>query len=356
MSSACSRVFAIPNIVECISHSLDFKTITVAVRVCRTWHTLWLPIIWHTINNGRQWHREDFLLALARHGNLIRVLQCSRYDDISPLVSDPTLSNNDHQCQNLISLVMPKTTRANQSNQAKIIRQNPGLRDLSLAFHDDPSSDYSDLIHAVSDLRMLRRLAFDKNETLQVETLEAIVQGCTSLGELSFKGIYFFLKHPFGTGDAFASKWLATSKTEEQTGPACLPHDVPVQEKKAFPGIKSLLMDDVACSQDLILNLASRFPNLERLSLQSSSELYFSKDFSSRLAQRSPHIKWLNISKTEDMDDSTMAALIRNFPGLQTLIADQTRFSKKSLNALIECCPDLEVLDIRETYGLESES
>ncbi|KAF9349878.1 hypothetical protein BGX26_011896 [Mortierella sp. AD094] len=27
-----------------------------------------------------------------------------------------------------------------------------------------------------------------------------------------------------------------------------------------------------------------------------------------------------------------------------------------SLNALIECCPDLEELDIRETYGLESES
>ncbi|KAF9991438.1 hypothetical protein BGZ79_004470, partial [Entomortierella chlamydospora] len=275
MSSACSRVFAIPNIVECISHSLDFKTITVAVRVCRTWHTLWLPIIWHTINNGRQWHREDFLRALARHGNLIRVLQCSRYDDISPLVSDPTLSNNDHQCQNLISLVMPKTTRANQSDQAKIIRQNPGLRDLSLAFHDDLSSDYSDLIHAVSNLRMLRRLAFDKNETLQAETLETIMQGCTSLGELSFKGVYFFLKHPFGTGDDIASKWLAASKTEEQTAPACVSHDVPEQEKKAFSRIKSLLMDDVACSQDLILNLASRFPNLEKLSLQSSSELYF---------------------------------------------------------------------------------
>ncbi|KAG0006232.1 hypothetical protein BGZ80_005330, partial [Entomortierella chlamydospora] len=245
---------------------------------------------------------------------------------------------------------MPKTTRANQSDQAKIIRQNPGLRDLSLAFHDDLSSDYSDLIHAVSNLRMLRRLAFDKNETLQAETLETIMQGCTSLGELSFKGVYFFLKHPFGTGDDIASKWLAASKTEEQTAPACVSHDVPEQEKKAFSRIKSLLMDDVACSQDLILNLASRFPNLEKLSLQSSSELYFSKDFSSRLAQRSPHIKWLNISKTEDMDDPTIAALIRNFPGLQTLIADQTRFSERSLNALIECCSDLEVLDIRETY------
>ncbi|KAF9896591.1 hypothetical protein BX616_007159, partial [Lobosporangium transversale] len=352
-SSACNRVFAIPNIVECISHSLNFKTITAAARVCRAWHTVWLPIIWHTINNGRQWHREDFLEALGRHGHLIRVLQCSRYDDISLLVSDPSLS---YHCKNLITLVMPKTTHANQLNQAKIIRQNPGLQDLSLAFHDDPSNDYSDLTHAVSELGMLRRLAFDKNQTLQVETLETILQGCASLEELSFKGVYFFLKHPFGSGDAFASKWLAISHTEEQTAPASLSHDVAVQEKKAFSGIKSLHMDDVACSQNLILNLTSRFPNLERLSLQMTSELYFSEDFPSRLAQRSPHIKWLDISKTEDMEDSTMAALMRSLPELQTLIAGQTRFSDMSLNALVECCPNLEELDIRETYGLESES
>ncbi|KAF9078984.1 hypothetical protein BGX27_007343, partial [Mortierella sp. AM989] len=56
------------------------------------------------------------------------------------------------------------------------------------------------------------------------------------------------------------------------------------------------------------------------------------------------------------MDEPTIANLIRSFPGLQTLIAGQTRFSEMSLNALIECCPDLEELDIRETYGLESES
>ncbi|KAF9342101.1 hypothetical protein BGX26_008364, partial [Mortierella sp. AD094] len=151
-SSACSRVFAIPKIFERISHSLDFKTITAAARVCRAWHTLWLPIIWHTINNGRQWHREDFLQALVRHGNLIRVLQCSRYEDISLLISDPNLNDNDHYCRNLVTLVMPKTTVVNQSDHVKLIRQNPGLRDLSLAFHDDPSSDYSELINAVSDL------------------------------------------------------------------------------------------------------------------------------------------------------------------------------------------------------------
>ncbi|KAF9082958.1 hypothetical protein BGX27_004335, partial [Mortierella sp. AM989] len=218
-SSACSRVFAIPEIAECISHSLKFRTITIAARVCRAWHTLWLPIIWHTINCGQQW-QNDFMQTLGRHGDLIRILQCSRYDDISLLISDPSLNDNENHCRNLVTLVMPKTTLVNQSDQAKIIRQNPGLRDLSLAFHDDPSSDYSDLIHAVSGLGMLRRLAFDKNQTLQVETLETILQGCTSLEELSFKDVYFLLKHPFGTGDTFASRWLATSKTEEQTATA----------------------------------------------------------------------------------------------------------------------------------------
>ncbi|KAF9371155.1 hypothetical protein BGX21_005243, partial [Mortierella sp. AD011] len=356
MSSAYNRVFAIPNIVECISHSLDFKTITAAARVCRAWHTLWLPIIWHTIDCDQQW-QDDFMQVLSQHGDLIRILRCSRDDNISPLISDPTLNNNDHQCRNLVTLVMPKTTLVNQSDQVKLIRQNPGLRDLSLAFRDDPSSDYSDLIHAIGDHGMLRRLVFDdENKTLQVEMLETILQRSSSLRELSFRRIGFFLNHPIGYAYASSSKLLATSKTEEQTTSACLPYDVSEQEEKKFLGITSLCMDDVACSQDLILNLASRFPNLEKLSLQLTAELYFSKDFSSRLAQRSPHIKWLNVSKTEDMDDSTIAALVRSFPGLRTLIAGQTGFSEMSLYALIECCPDLEELDIRETYGLESES
>ncbi|KAF9170769.1 hypothetical protein BGX20_008553 [Mortierella sp. AD010] len=343
MSSAYNRVFAIPNIVECISHSLDFKTITAAARVCRAWHTLWLPIIWHTIDCDQQW-QDDFMQVLSQHGDLIRILRCSRDDNISPLISDPTLNNNDHQCRNLVTLVMPKTTLVNQSDQVKLIRQNPGLRDLSLAFRDDPSSDYSDLIHAIGDHDFASGDARDHIAT-QFIPERAIL-----------RRIGFFLNHPIGYAYASSSKLLATSKTEEQTTSACLPYDVSEQEEKKFLGITSLCMDDVACSQDLILNLASRFPNLEKLSLQLTAELYFSKDFSSRLAQRSPHIKWLNVSKTEDMDDSTIAALVRSFPGLRTLIAGQTGFSEMSLYALIECCPDLEELDIRETYGLESES
>ncbi|KAF9434119.1 hypothetical protein BGZ76_008521, partial [Entomortierella beljakovae] len=349
MSTACNRIFATPKIVECISRSLDFKAITIAVRVCRIWNTLWLPVIWSTIDNGRHWRNEDFLQALPRHGNLVRVLQCSRYDDISLLISD---SDNKYLCKNLVTLVLPETTRANQLDHAKIIRQNPGLLDLSLGFYEDPSSDYNDLIQAVCGLSKLRRLTFDNNQTLQVETLEATLQACSSLEELSLKGVYFFLKHPFGTGGAFASKWLATSGTEDQTAPAKLSHDVPEQEKKAFLGITRLRMEDVACSQNLILNITSRFPNLETLSLESISEVCFSEDFPSRLAQRIPHIKWLDISKSEEMDDATMAGLIRGFPKLQTLRAGETRFSELSLNALIERCPDLEELDIRETYGL----
>ncbi|KAF9429136.1 hypothetical protein BGZ76_001755, partial [Entomortierella beljakovae] len=341
MSSSCSRVFTTPKIVECISHSLDFKTITSAALVSQTWHTLWIPIIWHTIDYGQQWH-DDFIHSLSRHGNLIRVLKCSRGDDISLLISN---ADYEHHCRNLVTLVMPKTTLINQSNQVKLIRQNPGLLNLSLAFRDDERIDYSEIINAVGDHGKLRRLAFDdENKTLQVEMLETILQRSTSLKELSFRRIGFFLNHPVGYAYASASKLLRTSKTDEKVAPE--------QEVKRFLGITSLCMDDVACSQDLILNLTSRFPNLERLSLQLTSELYFTKDFPTQLAQRTPFIKWLNVSKTEDMDDSTVAGLIRSFPGLRTLIASQTGFSEMSLNALMECCPDLEELDIRETYGL----
>ncbi|KAF9895975.1 hypothetical protein BX616_008423, partial [Lobosporangium transversale] len=277
--------------------SLESKTITIAARVCQAWYTAWLPIIWHTIDCGKQWE-DNFTQTLVRHGELVRILRCSRGDDIRLLVSDPSPS-----CRNLITLVLPKTTVINQSDHVKLIQQNPNLRNLSLAFRDDPSIDYSNLIHAVGDHRMLRRLTFDdENKTLQVEMLETILERSTSLRELYFRRIGFFLNHPIGYAYASASKLLAASKTEEQA--------VSEQEEKKFPRITSLCMDDVACSQDLILNLASRFPSLERLSLHLNAELYFTEDFPSRLAQRSPHIKYLDVSKTEDMEDSTIAALV----------------------------------------------
>ncbi|KAG0367425.1 hypothetical protein BC939DRAFT_502756 [Gamsiella multidivaricata] len=343
------KVFALPEICERISRSLDRKAITSCSRVSRAWNASWLPILWHTIDAGKQWHQPAFLDALGRHGDLIRILKCSRYDDISLLFSvDAAI------CRNLITLVLPKTTLANEADHVRLLQQNPHLHNLSLSIHDDPSSSYARLIEAVCELRFLRRLAFDENKTLQVSTLETILSKRNgSLQELSLKGTYF-IKHPFGSAEEFASGLLAASDLAGQTSAEALSKDIKIESKESF-GIRSLCMDSVTCMQDLVLNLGSRFPLLNRLSLRESAEVYFSKDFPARLAKRCPKIKHLDISCSEDMDDATIASLIASFPSLQTFHAAETRFGNKSLMALVEYCGGLTVLDINTTYGIQGE-
>ncbi|KAG0330599.1 hypothetical protein BG004_002073 [Podila humilis] len=387
--SPLDHVLELPEIVERISAHLDRRTITYASRVARAWYQAYLPILWHTIDNGRHWTDPRFLKAIAKHGSLIRVLVCSRYDEID-LLLPPTPTpqpqqqqeHQEHQeyspsdstslCSHLVTLVLPKTTTANQRQHALLIRQNPHLRDLSLTFHDELSSHFVDLTEAIGELKHLQRLAFDENKTLEAKTLEAILEKCSrgsssssstsedgdvlsigSLHELSFNGAFFMNKHPFGSGEEFASGLLASPASEAQMTRDIQSYDTAIETKPHF-AIATLRMNSVACMQDLLLNLTSRFPHLTRLSLRESAEVYFGNDFPTRLAQRCPGIKWLDISETEDMEDETIASLISCFPGLTTLHAQDTRFGSLSLKALGEHCRDLAVLDIESAYDVDS--
>ncbi|KAG0017695.1 hypothetical protein BGZ80_008010 [Entomortierella chlamydospora] len=347
--TSCSKVFALPEICERISYSIDNKTITSCLRVNREWNASWLPILWHTIDAGHQWHNPAFVNALGEHGDLVRILKCTRYDDISPLLrTDKTI------CRNLVTIVLPKTTLVNQSDHIQLLRQNPHIRDLSLGLHDDNASLYTELVNAVGELRNLRRLALDENKILDVNTLETILSKCNgSLRELSLKGTYF-IKHPFGSGNGFASGFLACSKSESQLGTELITNDVEIDSKETF-GIMSLCLEGVVCTQDLILNLASRFPLLSHLSLKGSMEVYFSKNFPERLAKRCPKIKNIDISSTEDIDDDTIASLVGSFPGLQTFRASETRFGNESFSTLVEHCRDLTVLEINSTCQIQGQ-
>ncbi|KAG0367966.1 hypothetical protein BGX24_003021 [Mortierella sp. AD032] len=294
--AARDKILAIPELVQRIAHTLDSKTIVACARVNRAWHSIWLPIVWHTIDAGRQWRDPSFLNALHRHADLIRSLKCSRYDDIRLLFSSsppsypPNPYNSAEQpssdpksshdgavgpigakeqvlCKNLNTLALPKTTLRNQADQAQS--------------------------HTLE--KFLGRL----NPTLQ---------------ELSFKST-FFVKHPFGSGEDFAA-----SASGEVT-----------ETKKESFGIQSLIMDGAACSQDFILCLCSRFPSLSHFSLGDAAEI-------------------------ESMEDDSIARLIRALPSLRTFRAAETRFGDESLEALIENCRDLSTLDINTTYVTKSSS
>ncbi|KAF9900753.1 hypothetical protein EC991_006926 [Linnemannia zychae] len=370
--AARDKILAIPELVQRIAHHLDSKTIVTCARVNKAWHSAWLPIVWRDIDAGRQWHDSGFLDALHRHADLIRNLKCSRYDDIRLLFSsnttspsfltpsaeqtrssDPENSHNSDRgavgpdgareqvlCRNLISLVLPKTTLTNQTDQAHLIRLNPHLLEVTLTLLDDPSSKYTELIEAVCCLPRLRRLILDGNKTLESHTLERFLSRLNpSLQELSLKGV-FFVKHPFGSGEDFAAVFSGSNTAEA---------------KESF-GIQSLIMDGAACSQDFILRLCSRFPSLSHFSLGDSAEVYIDNDFGEKLAQVCPQLKSIDISQIESMEDDSIACLIRSLPSLRTFRAAETRFGDESLKALIECCGDLSTLDINTTYVTQSSS
>ncbi|KAG9061037.1 hypothetical protein KI688_007666 [Linnemannia hyalina] len=354
-------ILAIPELVQRIAHSLDSKTIVACARVNKAWHSIWLPILWHTIDAGKQWDNGGFLSALHQHADLIRTLKCGRYDDIRPLFNSnasslPTLesstssgSESGHStgggstgpigakeqvlCKNLITLVLPKTTLINQADQARLLCLNPHLLDLSLTLYDDPSSKYTDLIEAVCNLPLLRRLALDENKTLESKTLETFLSRLNStLHELSLKKT-FFVNHPFGSGEEFAA---SADNTKESYG------------------IQSLCMDGVACSQEFLLQLISRFPSLTHFSLGGYAEVYINDNFGEKMARLCPQLKSIDISLLDNIDDESIAGLIRALPRLQKFRAAETMFGDRSLEALVEDGRDLSILDINTTYVTES--
>ncbi|KAF9407194.1 hypothetical protein BGZ94_002799 [Podila epigama] len=348
----------IPEIVERVAVYLDRTSITTATRVQKSWYQAWLPVLWHTIDDGHHWHNSRFLEALAKHGDLIRVLYCSRYDEIDMLLPSAFPQQQSALCKNLTTLVLPKTTSANESQHAQLIRQNPNLKKLNVIFHDELSSEFSDLTNAIGQLKHLHSLAFNGNKKLQVSTLESILKQCSStvasdgsatstLQELSLCKT-FFLKHPFGTGEEFASGLLATS--DPSTG--LVSHDTMIENKELF-AVTTLLLDSVACTQDLVLNLTSRFPHLTKLSMREAAEIYLRPDFPTRLAQRCPNIKTIDVSDTVDMEDSTIFALISNFPSLHTLHVSDTGIGSPSLNALADHCRNLTVLTINSAFDID---
>ncbi|KAF9193890.1 hypothetical protein BGZ51_001876 [Haplosporangium sp. Z 767] len=335
---ACDHVFALPEIVSTISRYLDNKTRTTCLRVSKGWSSVWLPILWHTIDAGRQWADDGFLSALGRHGDLIRVLKCGRYDDINLLLNADT--SNSITCSNLSTLILPKTTLINQAAQVQLLRQNPNLRDLALTIQDDPSSHYADLFDAVGELRFLRRMAFDCNTSLETSTLETVLSKRNeSLEELSLNDTYL-INHPFGSGAEFASGVLATPGAYGN-----LSQDVVTETKEAFK-IQSLSIKRVACMQDLFLNLISRFPYLTRLSLAGSEEIYFEPNIAERLRKRCPKIRNLDISYRETMTDDEIASLIRSLPDLSILHATETQLGDESMDAILEKCGQLEELSM----------
>ncbi|KAK5805610.1 hypothetical protein F5H01DRAFT_325556 [Linnemannia elongata] len=277
-------------------NELRLKTIVACARVNKAWHSIWLPIIWHTIDAGMQWRNQGFLSALHQHADLIRNLKCARYDDIR-LLFDSSASSSP----TLESSLSGQTSSGLESGPSTVEQRR----------------------------RPTKRVSLDENKTLEAKTLETLLSKLNpTLQGLSLKST-FFIKHPFGSGEEFAAS---------------------ADNAKKSYGIQSLCMDGVACSQDFLLHLASRFPSLTHFSLGDSAEVYIDDKFGENMARLCPQLKSIDISFLDNMDDESIAGLIRALPRLQKFRAAETMFGDKSLEALVEDGRDLSILDINTTY------
>ncbi|OAQ27879.1 hypothetical protein K457DRAFT_897341 [Linnemannia elongata AG-77] len=77
----CSRVFAIPELLEQIAHHLDFDTLENGTKlglVCHLWHSVLEQYIWRSVMLKDNAKKRVRIVQL--HGNLIRHLRCHRVD------------------------------------------------------------------------------------------------------------------------------------------------------------------------------------------------------------------------------------------------------------------------------------
>ncbi|KAF9971920.1 hypothetical protein BGZ73_005030 [Actinomortierella ambigua] len=356
-------------IVDLISRFLDRTSVVQCTQVSKSWHTAWLPSLWSRIE-ADHWRHEAFLASLPAHGDLIRILKCSRYDELELLGPNAT---------HLSLLEMPKTMLVNMDDHVRILQQNrDSLQSLSVLFSDidDVSTQFWPMLSAIRRLRNLKTLKFDGSLSLDEAALEYVLGGerppllgteqqnqfgdeeekrVSPIQELSLSGISFF-RHPFNHGENFANKEYIASQhqqlheeCEEKDG-----HEEVRETRRPFLNITSLLLDDVNCDPELILNLTSRFPVLQRLSLTGASEFQPDAAFPVVLARHCPNLRWLDISNQETLSDDFIASMIRLFPNLTTLKASDTLFSEESMLALVGHCQNLVSLDISGCYNISS--
>ncbi|KAG0257324.1 hypothetical protein DFQ27_005193 [Actinomortierella ambigua] len=381
MSTSNPSIWSIQEIVDLMSKFLDRTSIVQCVQVSKAWHSAWLPSLWARIEPNH-WQCGTFLASLPAHGDLIRILKCSRYDELELLGPNAI---------HLSLLEMPKTTLLNMQAHVRILQQNrDSLQSLSLILNDLDSTQCLPLLSTVRQLRNLKTLKLDGSFSLDEEALEYVLGGQgpalpldaeqlqgqegphgpgedeqpSSIQELSWSGMSFF-RHPFNHGENFASKEYIASRQRQQHSPQEEEAEGGEEREKGYEQVRetrrpffnitSLVMDEVNCDPELILNLTSRFPSLQRLSFKEASEFQPDPTFPVVLARHCPNLRWLDISDQETLSDDFIASLIRHFPNLTTLKASNTLFSEASMHALADHhSRDLVHLDISSCYNISS--
>ncbi|KAF9154988.1 hypothetical protein BG015_011403 [Linnemannia schmuckeri] len=311
--------------------------------VCST-NALSLPLycqsqIWASFG-ADDWVFEGIYQGLCRNARLLRKVICTAKSQIQVLATQ--------ECRSLTHLDIEQLRFLNAQVLEEVLENNAGGL-LSLRLRLDRTL-FQVVADKVEKMRGLKELYLQHWEGVHQEAIAALLNACPHIEILSLgcNSLY-----PFQLDNLR----LDSPLSDRGTGPG------PVSERQSLLGtrslfkIRTLILDGSAILHEgVVLNLASRCPELESLSMQGCYGIRLTSEFITTLAKATPFLQRVNFTNQSTTDDF-FTTLFTVLPGLKELRATSSSLTDTDIQVLLQnSAVSLEVLDIGFCTSLESRS
>ncbi|KAG0250810.1 hypothetical protein BG011_008063 [Mortierella polycephala] len=277
--------------------------------------------IWARID-ADDWVFEGIYQGLIRNAHLVRRVACSAKSQLQVL-SGP-------QCQSLTHLDIEKMRFLSSTVLEQILEHNYGsLQSLRIRLD---RTIFLMVAEKIARMKGLKELYLQHWDGIHQEALETVLECCPQVEVLSLGHNSLY---PFRLENIQQDESLSK---------------LPLR-------IRSLVLDGAVIFHDeLVLNLASRCPDMESLCMQGGFGMRLSKELATSLAILCPRLQRVNFTQ-QSMTQDFFSTLFRVLPGLKEIKVAKSSLTSDDIQIMIQnCSPTLEILDIGYCTSLESRS
>ncbi|KAG0317926.1 F-box and leucine-rich repeat protein 4 [Dissophora globulifera] len=282
--------------------------------------------IWARVD-AEDWVFEGIYQGLSRNAALVRRLSCSARSRLDVLAVP--------ECRSITHLDIESMRFLSSAILERILEHNcPGMQNLRIRLD---RAIFPMVVEKLSRMTQLKELYLQHWEGVHEEALETILSTCPQIEVLSLGHNSLY---PFRFDNI---------KQEVDSGMEP-PQKTPLK-------LRSLILNGAVIFHDeLVLNLASRCPDLESLSMQRCFGIRLSATFISTLARLCPRLQRLDVTNQSTTDDF-FSTLFYVLPGLCELRVSGSAFNDDDVQAMIQSCSStLQVLDVGLCTSLGSRS
>ncbi|KAF8940663.1 hypothetical protein BGZ58_005399 [Dissophora ornata] len=290
--------------------------------------------IWARVG-AEDWVFEGVYQGLTRNAALIRRLSCSGRAK-PDVLSVP-------ECRSITHLDIEQMRFLSSSILERILEHNCEVMQ-SLKIRLDRTI-FPMVTEKVGRMTELKELYLQHWEGVQQESIASILDTCPQIEVLSLghNSLYPFT--------------LDNMKQQEDKSSIVTTVALNSKDRKLPLTIRSLILDGaVIFHEELVLNLVSRCPDLESLSMQGCFGIRLSTSFISSLSKLCPRLQRLDLTNQSTTDDF-FSALFYVLPNLRELKLQGSILNDDDVQVMIQYCgPTLEILDIGLCTSLGSRS